>query len=231
MLSFKNFILNINEGLIKTVDVNNAIEIVNRSLIGVDYWHSIEKYENLGKFSIKFEGIIPSNIIEGLFGIINNLGYFCSYIELYKGVISKKLTWKDIPDYISKSKNCNGVKFMFESKFDELLQHKPNLVYHVCKKVNINKILKIGLSPKSKSKKSYHPERIYVSLHLNTALKMLNNFRFDDIVNGDDFDYDILEIDLSDSYYSDIKLFKDPNFVGGYYTYQNFRPKDIKILS
>ena len=230
MLSFDSFIIKLNEGLIKTVELNKAISIIERSLVGVDIYHNIEKNDNSDIFSISFEDSIKNNVVEGLFGIINNLGYFCSYCTYFKKIGGKNFPWVDINDYSNKSKNCIKVQFFFESKFDKTLKHKPSILYHVCNEKNLDKIKKIGLIPKSKNKRTNHPERIYVALHLDNAKKMMDNFIFDDRINDVNNMYSILKINTSDEYYDNIKLFKDPNYIGGYYTYQNFRPKDIEVV-
>lgn len=230
MLTFDSFIISLNEGLIKTVELDKAISIIERSLIGVDIFHRIEKNNDNKTFNLTFENNVPINVIDGLFNIINNMGYFCSYCTYFKKIGGKNLPWVDIMDYIDKSKSCTGIKFYFESKFDETLKHKPSELYHVCNEVNIHKIKKIGLIPKSKSKRTNHPDRIYVTLHLSNAQKMMNNFIFDDRIKGLNNTYHIIKIDITDKYYDNIRLFKDPNYQGGYYTYQNFRPKDLNLL-
>lgn len=60
---------------------------------------------------------------------------------------------------------------MLESKFDEVLKHKPNTIYHVTNINNLNKIKKIGLVPKSKNKKSHHLDRIYLTTNSKRKLK------------------------------------------------------------
>lgn len=227
MLTFKNYILQIQEGLIKTEDLNTTVGIIDRMLVDVNLWYIINKDENNSKFNITFDSIIQKNHIDGIFGRVNSLGYYCSYFKLIKNIKSKNFAWVDIDDYIDKSKNCDSVSFYFESKFDKLLDHKPDILYHVCNVVNLKNILRVGLYPKSKSKHTSHPDRIYVTLHFNTAQKMIDNFKFDDSINGKNNEYLILKIDISSDYYNNIKLFKDPNFTGGYYTYENIKPIDI----
>ena len=130
------------------------------------------------------------------------------------------------------------VEFIFESKFDDVLKHKPQIVYHVTERRNIEKIMKVGIVPKYKYKKTFHLERIYITLHLDSAIKIKNMFIYDKVRNNkssigyDDIkdDYVILEIDITDKFYKDMKIYKDPNMKGGYYVYNNIRPQDIKII-
>lgn len=237
MLKFKTFILKVNEGLIKTQPLYKSIEIIKRNIINIPFWYNIESDLDNNKFSIEFDGILNINQTEGFMNIVNNLGYYCSAYFLVK-IGEKLFIWKDIDDYIKNSKNCNKVIFMLESKFDKILKHKPNIIYHVTNISNLNKIKKIGLVPKSKNKKNHHLDRIYLTLNLNSAEKIKKLLVVDFIIKSNDVEkYDdifnnfiILEIDISDNYYNDIKIYYDPNMIGGYYTYQNIKPKNIKQL-
>ena len=42
----------------------------------------------------------------------------------------------------------------------------PSILYQITPTVNVDKILKIGLVPKSRSKASYHPDRVFLSKSL-----------------------------------------------------------------
>ena len=59
------------------------------------------------------------------------------------------------------------IKLRFEAKFDEeVVENTPSILYHITPTQNTNKILSIGLVPKSRSKASYHPDRVYLSKDL-----------------------------------------------------------------
>jgi hypothetical protein len=238
MLSFENFILRQNEGLVETYPLDESIRILERGLADFPYWVNIDKkYEN-NSFSIRFDGVINVNELEWLMNLINNLGYYCSAYNLFKNKKRKYFIWVSKGDYLNDIKNCNEVEFLFESKFDEILKHKPSIIYHVTERKNIEKIIKIGIVPKSKHKKTYHMDRIYVALHLDLSIKIKNMFIYDKIRNSklpvgyDDIkdEYIILELNITDNFYKDMKIYKDPNMKGGYYIYNNIRPQDIKII-
>ena len=114
--------------------------------------------------------------------------------------------------------------FLIEPKFD--VKFIPSdILYHSTELKYIPKIKKIGLIPKSLSKKSFHPDRIYFSLELKTNDIMVENLKRE---TNDE----IITLTLSD-WPKNIEFFKDPKFVGGNacYTYQNIPPSYIKFPS
>lgn len=107
----------------------------------------------------------------------------------------------------------------FLEKYGKKVQ-VPDIVYHVTSGNNLSKILKYGLVPKSKSKKAFHPDRVYVA----TELSGIQN-----LVNDEYFDIDnptLLTIDISDIKDS-VDFFEDPHFSTGVYTFSNIRPENI----
>jgi hypothetical protein len=94
--------------------------------------------------------------------------------------------------------------------------------------------LKSGLIPKSKSKLTYHPDRTYVCLHKLGCKALISNMKmfyksllWKNTKNKIDYRWVIYEIDTKDL---DIKLYLDPNYIGGYYTLDNIPPDKIKIV-
>jgi len=88
---------------------------------------------------------------------------------------------------------------------------------------NRQKILKIGLYPKSGNRKTYHSDRIYLFYNKDECGKILKELKFSDktITN-----YDFYEIELDNTNI----IHSDPNYFNGFYTYDNISPKNIKIL-
>ena len=74
------------------------------------------------------------------------------------------------------------IKIMFEKKHEDNVSKKVrklNTIWHVSPIKHKDKILKIGLCPKTKNKKGIHPDRIYFALDINTAKNIkdeLSNF-------------------------------------------------------
>jgi len=139
MLSFENFILRQNEGLIETYPLDETVRILERGLVDFPYWIEINKKYESNSFSIRFDGILNVNELEWLMNLINNLGYYCSAYNLFKNKRKKYFIWNLKEDYLINTKNCDEVEFIFESKFDDTLKHKSQIVYHVTERKNIEK--------------------------------------------------------------------------------------------
>lgn len=120
------------------------------------------------------------------------------------------------------------VNIGFEKKYDQKVS-VPKIIYHSCPIERLEKIKKIGLTPKSKSKLAYHPDRIYFS-DSKKELYWLTSLLFD---KGEDKEhisgnYVILEIDTDKL--KNIEFYLDPNFEWGVYTLSNIPPSAIKEL-
>ena len=99
----------------------------------------------------------------------------------------------------------------------------------------MNKVFKIGLVPKSKSKLSIHLDRIYLCSDPNDCFKLISQMKFyyrelrmnnkRNIINDK---WVIYEIDNKES---NIDLYEDPNYKLGFYCIDNIPPKIITIYS
>jgi hypothetical protein len=93
-----------------------------------------------------------------------------------------------------------------------------------------DKILLKGLSPRSLSKKAYHPGRIY----LGYSLLLTKNLAYQFEHKGDYilFEIDTDKIGVNNTKLKDyIQLYDDPDFTGnGCYTNENIPPNCIKKI-
>jgi len=174
-----------------------------------------ETFDAIESYFINMMGWFPSNvIIKNLSGMTNDLQYN--------------------RDYLIKNMNfIQSVEIKFESKFD-IEVNTPDKLYHLSIKEFEKSILKNGLSPKSKSKISYHDSRIYVCKHVINCKSLIPNMKM--IYNQQkwsnpkskiDDRWVIYEIDTKDI---ELKLYMDPNYIGGYYLLSNIPPNKLKIL-
>jgi len=206
--------LNLKEGLIKTTNIGKTINILNRNFPGIEI-SKIDHKDNLS-FKILMGG--KSTDISSLLKMTNNLGWFPSWIES--------------PHYTGKYTNTFNIQsttvISFEAKYDEKIEKHPRFLYHITSASNSDKILKKGLSPKSRSKASYHPDRVYLSGSKFRAESLADLFYQK---TGEDI-YDLLEIDTTLIPGDYLKLYKDPNFIHGegYYTLNNIPPNSIKFV-
>lgn len=136
---------------------------------------------------------------------------------------------------IGRGNNKDIKRAIFEPKFqDELeikLKEHPYL-FHVTEKKNVPRIQHIGICPRSNSVLFNYPERIYLLYgdanddNFFTVAKMLCNAKYKD---NDISRYCILYLDTN-KLDNDMRLFTDPNFPGGIYTYGNIRPDCISRI-
>jgi hypothetical protein len=219
------------EGLIKTIDIDKATEIITKqfgNLPGIDIVNS-DKEIKVGfepqyvddKISRYINYQSYDQNISKLLQLVNNLGYFpsvFSYEKYNKTKIEKYSNSKlrqimdDIePDFLV---------FNFEKKYDESIE-VPKFVYHITDGKYLNKIKSIGLTPKTKSKLSSHPERIYVALDKEDALGLWKRMKMF-IPKEKGILLTINTEGLNDTFYN------DPNFQNkGVYTYNNISPQNI----
>ena len=219
------------EGLIKTVDIDKATEIITKqfgNLPGIDIVNS-DKEIKVGfepqyvddKISRYINYQSYDQNISKLLQLANNLGYFPSVfayekynkteVEKYSNSKLRQIMDEIEPDFLV---------FNFEKKYDEVVE-APKFVYHITDEKYLNKIKSIGLTPKTKSKLASHPERIYVALDKEDALGLWKRMKMF-IPKEKGILLTINTEGLTDTFYN------DPNFQNrGVYTYNNVPPQNI----
>jgi len=223
--------LNIQEGLIKSTHVGETIYILKKQFSN---W--IFQYEKGNKdFTIEIlrlkEGI-QLQYFEKLLPLLNNLGYFISYMEVYGDSISIRDKYDEtLVKNSFQNPKVVSIYLKCEAKFDQKVNKIPEVLYHVAPLRNWEKIQKIGLVPKSRSKRSYHPERVYLGKDEQNTIKLSPKFYQDTGLN----EWVLLKINTDFIPGNYLRLYYDPNFKYGYYTLNNIPPhaiekiKDIKL--
>lgn len=219
------------EGLIKTVDIDKATEIITKqfgNLPGADIVNSDKEikigfepqYSDLTVDKYSSTQLYDQNISK-IIQLTNNLGYFPSVFGYEKNnkiktekYSSSKL--KQVMDEVEPE----FLLLVFEKKYDEVIG-APKFVYHITDEKYLNKIKSTGLTPKTKSKLATHPERIYVALDKEDALDLWGKMKTF-ISSGKGV---LLTIDTEKL---DNTFYNDPNFQNkGVYTYNNIPPQSI----
>ena len=199
--------LPITEGLIFTHPIDKSVNILKRRFpelhieIEVDNEIYIENQ--------------PKQDLNKYLPIITNLGYFVSKYTINGNEWFNKL-----------KENIKPIAFYIEAKYDYEVDI-PKILYHASPIRFKHKILKYGLSPKSGSKLSDHPDRIYLTNDINKAiqfgeyLKTENNNEW--YKNG----YCIYSINGNgvNKLYSDVNLRQ-----GGFYTINNIKVDYVKLI-
>jgi hypothetical protein len=204
--------LNLTEGLIKTTNIGKTLNILEKKY-SLKFIFSKSK----NSFYIKTFSTDIDTLNNGIIKDANNLGWFPSYIE------TEEYTGKWDEKYFKEGE----IKLRFEAKFDEeIVENIPDTLYHITPTQNADKILKIGLVPKSRSKASYHPDRVYLSNDLDDIENLGEMFYQKTGIN----DWTILKIktDMVPGNY--LKLYTDPNYKQGYYTLNNIPPQAIEKI-
>jgi hypothetical protein len=225
--------LNLKEGLIKTTPVGEAINIIKKSF--PNWFFQYDKGDK--DFTIEIlrikEGIQPE-YFEKLLPLLNNLGYFISYIEIYSNwdpitknavEIKDKYNEKIVKNAFQNPKT-HSIYLSCEAKFDQKVNKIPEFLYHVAPLRNWEKIQQTGLVPKSRSKKAYHPERVYLGKDEKSTIDLASKFYQTTGLK----DWILLQIDTNTVPGDYLKLYYDPNYKYGYYTLNNIPPQSIEKI-
>ena len=211
------------EGLIHTVSLDTTAEML-------DKWSgSGNKFKVSPKSSkviITFIKELDKNESDYLLKLINNLGWFPSSMLINRS----ELKWQkfDLEEFIRMGQDGKVMSIQLEAKYDlEGNIYDFDVMYHVAQSINREKILRIGLVPKSKEKITKHPERVYLIDSENDANQIAFQFQRK---MGDEIKWSLFEIDFKRVRKNDptIRLFSDPNFRGAFYTLSNIPPRFIK---
>ena len=231
MKSYESFSLMLKEGLIMTHELLKCSKIIDKIVGDLGIWQKINYDFNKNVFNIEFEEIINENQFDYLDYELTKLGYYPSYYRVYNKLGgSKNFPWSDIKKYISDTKNKKSVDIFFESKFDQKLKYKPKFLYHCTNTNNITKIKKQGLMPSYTEKGDFRPDRIYFSLSYKDSLEISKKLKFKDIIDGNNFEYNILKINTElVKEKQELILYQDPRSKG-VYTYNHINPKYIEII-
>lgn len=231
-----NYLEFIKEGLITTQPSEIVLDKVGFLPKNLIYQIRHTQSDNLIHFEIshfnKLSEISKTfDAIESYF--INMMGWFPSTM-IIKNLTGMENSMQYNRDFLIKNMDfIDKVKIILESKFD-IVSDIPNKLYHLSIKEFQNSILKSRISPKSKSKISYHDSRIYVCKSilgcksLIPSMKMIySQQKWSNPKSKINDKWIIYEIDTNNL---DIKLYYDPNYLGGYYLLSNIPPKNIKII-
>jgi len=214
------------EGLIHSVSMERFQELVERWAIVNDKVEIIPRKDN--KITLQFTSNPTLKEIDNLLRFINTLGW---YISAYF-IVGDKMVWKKFvkDDFIQGYSDKTLAAFQAEAKFDlEMPYLEFDILYHISPSVNDEKIQTIGLVPKSLSKISYHPERVYFTRTQDEAKYVAEQFHKRDITV---VQFSVYQIDIKAARRNNaqIRLFNDPNFENGIYTLSNIPPEYIKFL-
>ena len=195
-----------------TVDPEiTAKQIIKQAGYGVHINHS------KNKITLTFD-TLTKDYLDKVNKVMDKFGWYPSYIDNKNG--GKYLT--NIDHFIGK----HEIVIEYEAKYDTQAKLDSKYVYHLTPDILYPKIKISGLTPKSQSKLSNHPERIYLLNPTDDddmetiAITLWNSISNSKLKNSIG-DYYLLRIDTSKL--PNHKFFEDPNFWmgnGAVWTYQ-----------
>lgn len=220
------------EGLIQTVDIEKATDIIKKqfgNIKGADIVNSNNEIKigfepsyvdpKLERYSYGIKDPNISKIIQ----LTNNLGYFPSIVKYEKfdnTFITQKFNNKLFREYLDENKP-EFLVMIFEKKYDEKID-PPKFIYHITNEKFIPNIRKIGFKPKTLNKNSSHPDRIYFSINKDSSEQLWDNLKLYYEKNKG------VLVTINTSKLKDVSFYNDPNFnKKGIYTYNNIPPESI----
>ena len=226
------------EGLIRTVNSKDAVARLLHNMGGHPAKPSEAKNgrilfafgSKLTKKNGKTTEFLTISTLDWVIHLCNNLGYYPSQFLTFSDLVSyKKYDDNEVKELI---KNDTGevVDIVFSPKFSPsvLSSEVPDILYHVSDGSVKDKILRIGLSPKTTNKIESHPDRIYFCKTTECIKTLLRNSKF--YKNNSTSDTVCLFEISSDKIKDDVDFYVDPSHKDALYTYGNIRPVYLKLI-
>ena len=212
------------EGLTFSKDVDYVFYKLKKEFID----NKVQKSLTSDKSSININSK-ENKLSKKLESLLNVFGWYWAYSLAW---IPNKMPQRIKPNDIVE--DASSYVLYFEPKYDtEFLNTDFKYLYHLSPDFYLNKITLQGLTPKSKSKGVYYPERIYFfkEYDLEFFKKIAKNL--DKYVNPKakkiygDYTFCLFKVDISNL---NLRLFQDPNLKEGIYTLQNIPSSNIKFM-
>lgn len=200
------------EGLILSHPLDKVLDVLDRR-----GYYVAEGDDNT--FFVRVDGDVD---LDTLFVDVNNMGYF----PASSGSIKSNMHKFDLSAVESDIVKYKMTFIRFEAKYDvQLSLSDYKYLYHVTHKLYIDKIKRNGLIPKSASKLSNHPERVYLAFDksdLNTFISHPKNFERPKKSTNEKpppsvrrlFSVAVVLKIIVDRLPYNFRIYADPNFVG-----------------
>ena len=220
----------LNEFITKTIDPDKTIkELRNRfdkKFSGVRY----DEGNIIILFEKGYENIFPSHYeyINEINNFMDSFGWFPALIDGYK-FNEKTLE--------SKKNTADRIRIKYETKYDIQILPNEKYYYHLTPDLLFNDIKSSGLTPKSKSKISYHPELVYLikkyekDKFTELAKNLYSTLEYRSDIMEKIKNYYVLRIDVEALIKSGRdKFYRDPNYLLGIWTYENIPPLYVEKI-
>lgn len=247
LYNFQYYLFQINEGLIKTYPIEKTIRDISNLISSYNIKFNIINL--IDKFEIELDDINSIDNFDKILDIIlsslfNQYGWFPSKVKIV-GIFGNFREYKFNKNFVLYNiKNHKSCTITFESKFDEIVD-VPKKLYHLSIQQHSKDIEQKGLICKGKSKLTKHDYdgRIYLCKSKKDCETLIPRMKFFyederlDIIRNPNNPYGkynknikwvIYEIDTDLANIK--KLYKDPNYLNGYYYLDNISRKSIKVV-
>ena len=239
---FSQYISLLSEGLIKTHDGKKAISYLVDSLRRLGFECQGKLENKIISFKIrKFNYIAPDRIdllLDHMNMIMTNkFGWFPASMDMSLLNGMKRLKAYSEEEIKYRRSTLDSIEIQFDSKFDDYSIWSGKL-YHLTIKEYLPKILKLGLNTKSKSKLSFHLDRIYVCKTPNECELLIPQMKLHYAEERDTNYFDIgnkkwkknTEWVILETEVEKVKLYNDPRYEDGFYILNNITPSKIKVF-
>lgn len=223
------------EGLIKTMSIVQSVAGLKRKWpsLKISSKHTMRGLSN--DFSVTID-LNKIKDIEEILKMLNMLGWFISVVLFSREKqpflkLNKNINIDSIAQHLD---DADEMILYVEAKFDLEITKKefPSILYHVTPKKFETKIRKFGLVPKSSSEVADYPERIYFAYNEEDARTLLYHDLRSVVKSKEEkfpgeFDEWLL---LTINTQTIRRLFRDPNYEYGLFTFSNIPPSMIKNI-
>ena len=184
--------------------------IINDKILIQQYGLNQKDDRNYYDIQISWTPNTPE-ILKDVLKIIETSGYFIASMGMDKE--------GDPKNAFELLKNEQRVSLFIEPNYDEEMYIDNEYIYHATPKKYVEKILKYGLAPKTKNKRSFYPSRVYFSTNHKSNTWIKTQLESD---TGEEF------VTLKVKNFPGLRLYNDLRS-GGVFTYQNIAPKYIEV--
>lgn len=212
------------EGLIVSHPVEQVVSKLNQHIPHGSFLITKDPDSGLKGILYKTDKALPIDQFKKLAQLLNSLGWFCSAIAVNNGDF-RKFSNNALINILNAPYNL--LEIDIAAKFDIQTTTPPKLLYHATPSVNIAKIQKIGLVPKSKNLLMATKDRIYFSSSLQNLKDVLIPHLSE--INKVD-SWSILQLDTTAIDRREIRWFLDTKYPHGYYVIQNIRPEWLQVV-
>jgi len=196
------------------VDINKSLQY---------YKDALEQHKkgDIFIFTSPTKKITPEFVDEFL-NLIKSMGYFVATAGSFETKLKDKTKIREYLLRKGRGGIPNNISISIEPYYDTQIEFDGEYLYHTTPKKALDKIMRVGLNPKSKNTVSFYPERVYLSPDMESMENILPQLK--------DKKKDEEYVRLRIKNFPGLKLYRDVRFKGGFYTYNSIHPKYIEII-